>query len=478
MIKYLSSETNYIYDKEKYNIGGKGEKLVELYQLLSRLDDSIEVPFFTILSHSNDEKLDSQSFVKSFKNRLSSDLLQKIQKDFGDNETIAIRSSATIEDLEKQSCAGLFKTILHVKHKDHQLLKESIYQCLDSLLDDQVKHYCKHHQIDAENLKISVVLQRMVKAEWSGIYFSQDPRGGLNHKVLVLAPGIGDKIVENKIDCNHYYLEQNGEIFDQDVSHLVDSAFIQQIICSLMQIESLFLWPVDIEWSYENNFLQILQVRPISTIIDQDYESTLVFDRSNIGENYPGVSSTLTFSTLRYAYYRNFKQLLNYLGVPSSMLSRCDNSLQYLVGQFKGQIYYNLGHWYQLIGLLPVQNKFAQKSFLEMIGGQNKIVNQKSLKRDNISGGIQLTIREKIIVSLIAAPRIVLYIIFLSKIFSKHQKDFNKFKKNWRKSFNEKELNLEVAMKEIHLAEEEFFKIMPYALLNDLLSMVLMKMID
>ena len=96
---------------------------------------------------------------------------EELIKKFNEIKPVSVRSSATCEDSSKASFAGQFDTILDVKTEE-ELIK-AIKKCKESVNSDRVKVYMKSK--DIKDVKMAVIIQQMVKADFAGVAFSVDP---------------------------------------------------------------------------------------------------------------------------------------------------------------------------------------------------------------------------------------------------------------------------------------------------------------
>jgi pyruvate,water dikinase len=151
----------------------------------------------------------------------------------------------------------------------------------------------------------------------------------------------------------------------------LDQNTVEEMAKTFKTIETLYDFPQDIEWTITNDTVHILQARPVTTITKSQYiEETSVetiWDNSNIVESYSGVTSPLTFSFIRHAYYMVYLQFCQVLRVPEKVINHEDNNLRNMLGSLNGQVYYNLKNWYRLVSHLPGYN--YNKAFMEQMMG-------------------------------------------------------------------------------------------------------------
>ncbi len=120
---------------------------------------------------------------------------------------VAVRSSATAEDLPDASFAGQQETYLNVH--DERALLDCVRKCFASLFTDRAISYRSHRNIDHFSVNISVAVQKMVRADLavSGVMFSIDTETGFQNAVLINASyGLGENIVQGAVNPDEYYV--------------------------------------------------------------------------------------------------------------------------------------------------------------------------------------------------------------------------------------------------------------------------------
>ncbi|MCI4350942.1 MAG: phosphoenolpyruvate synthase [Thermoplasmata archaeon] len=203
----------------------------------------------------------------------------------------AVRSSATAEDLEGASFAGLQETYLNVTGTDEVLA--GIRKCWGSLFTGRVLVYRARKGFDHLQVRLAVLIQKMVESAVSGILFTRDPNTGENHMIIEAGFGLGEAIVGGEVTPDHYVVdgmtqrivhkqvsEQNFQVIRDDaggnrredlpadrrsVQKLTDDR-IEQLASLARVIESHYRRPMDIEWCEDASGLYIVQARPITTI--------------------------------------------------------------------------------------------------------------------------------------------------------------------------------------------------------------------
>lgn len=209
---------------------------------------------------------------------------------FGEEHAYAVRSSATAEDLPYASFAGQQDTYLNIIGVDAIL--QHISKCWASLFTDRAVIYRMQNGFDHRQVYLSVIVQRMVFPEASGILFTADPMTS-SRKLLTIDAGfgLGEALVSGLVSADVYKV-QEGEIVDkriatktlaiygrkeggtetkqidsdqQKTQTLTDEQILQLARIG-RQIEAYFGQPQDIEWCLAHNTFYIVQSRPITTL--------------------------------------------------------------------------------------------------------------------------------------------------------------------------------------------------------------------
>ncbi|MBI3619823.1 phosphoenolpyruvate synthase [Candidatus Roizmanbacteria bacterium] len=229
---------------------------------------------------------------KYFKERHSAFALgQHSLKKVYDPPLVAVRSSATAEDLPNASFAGQQETYLNVK--GDAVLIQKVKECWASLFTERAIYYRHEQGFDHFKVGLAAVVQRMVQSEKSGIAFSIDPVSNDRHKIVIEAIfGLGEYIVQGKVTPDHYevskgsfsllqkkvsyqnvkYVKRGTENKEVALSRLegsrpkLSNEEIVRIALQVADIEKHYYFPQDIEWAIEKGRIYIVQSRPITTM--------------------------------------------------------------------------------------------------------------------------------------------------------------------------------------------------------------------
>jgi phosphohistidine swiveling domain-containing protein len=172
---------------------------------------------------------------------------------------VAVRSSATAEDLPEAGFAGQYETFLEVDGPE-QLLA-AVAKCWESLHGGRAVAYRSAHDVPDAGLRMAVIVQRMVGAATAGVLFTANPLTGNRTEMLVDAvAGLGTGVVDGTTDADHYVL---------DGSTPTHGCLTAAQLAELKAVGERLGGdtPLDIEWAYDHDgTLWLLQSRPITTL--------------------------------------------------------------------------------------------------------------------------------------------------------------------------------------------------------------------
>ena len=181
---------------------------------------------------------------------------------------VAVRSSATAEDLADASMAGQYETFLDVDGED--ALLEAIGECWASFDSPRIHAYFREHKIDPADVAMAVVIQRLVPAEVAGVMFTTNPQPGRAKEMLIEASrGLGEAVVSGRVQPDVFRISRkSGELIS--ASHPNITCLSEKMIHMLWQVgrqvAEHFESPQDIEWAIHGGEIYLLQSRPITTL--------------------------------------------------------------------------------------------------------------------------------------------------------------------------------------------------------------------
>jgi pyruvate,water dikinase len=206
------------------------------------------------------------------------------------NKPVAVRSSATAEDLPGMSFAGQQDTYLNVVGED--ALLKAVVDCWSSLWTARAIGYRARNRVAHAGAALAVVVQEMVESRASGVLFTANPLTGLRSETVIDATlGLGEALVSGKVDPDHYVVDTaGGRILSKTlgakelsihglagggtredrqkrgaVQALPDDAILALARLG-KQVAGLYDFPQDVEWAWTDDRLVLLQSRPITSL--------------------------------------------------------------------------------------------------------------------------------------------------------------------------------------------------------------------
>ncbi|HEU5483389.1 MAG TPA: PEP/pyruvate-binding domain-containing protein [Microlunatus sp.] len=241
---------------------------------------------------------------------------------------VAVRSSATAEDLPTGSFAGQQESFLDVG--DTASLVDAIRRCWASAWSPRALVY-RARQGFAADVAVAVVVQRMVNAQASGVMFTVDPVTGLDSAITINAAwGLGEAVVGGDVTPDTFVVDRRtGRVTKQRTAtktvmtvrsaggtalapvpehlrHRPSLTKVQALRLARLgrRIEALFQQPVDVEWCVQGVDLYILQARPVTTGRRADpwndsYRGDFLWTNTNVGEAIPDVMTPASWSMIQ-----------------------------------------------------------------------------------------------------------------------------------------------------------------------------------
>jgi pyruvate,water dikinase len=210
-----------------------------------------------------------------------------------DDVEVAIRSSATAEDLPEASFAGQQDTFLHIKGTKQVV--DYVRKCWASLFEARAIFYREENNFDHSKVYIAVVVQEMVESEKAGVMFTVNPSTGEDVALIEGSWGLGESVVSGSVTPDTYNVDKktnkllNVTIGDKKTMYVKDkggNTIIKDVPDSMKKqrvlsdeeltelnemgkrIQSHYGAPQDTEWAFHKDTLYMLQSRPITTLND------------------------------------------------------------------------------------------------------------------------------------------------------------------------------------------------------------------
>jgi phosphohistidine swiveling domain-containing protein len=209
----------------------------------------------------------------------------------GDDPAVAVRSSATAEDLPGLSFAGQQETYLNIRGAAAVL--DAVKRCWASLWTARAIGYRAQHSIDQSSVSLAAAVQALVPAEAAGVLFTANPVTGQREQAMLTATwGLGEAIVGGLVTPDTLTVDKaTGQVLTRDTADkavmtvrveggtqehptpeplrrapVLDDAAAAELVHLGVQIEQLYRMPMDIEWTLADGAFAIVQARPITAL--------------------------------------------------------------------------------------------------------------------------------------------------------------------------------------------------------------------
>jgi phosphohistidine swiveling domain-containing protein len=256
---YMISSFKKLAEKQEPFAGGKGRILAKLYQAGYRIPDG-----FIILAAKaaasmptafvgDDLTMEAWALVQAHLARL-----RKEEK----GGAFAVRSSALGEDSALASFAGEFETVLDVRTDEE--VRQAIHVVRRSRHSARVQAYSQAQGLEETEHEIAIVVQRLIRADLSGVLFTADPvTGDLTRMTGNFVQGLGEKLVSGQANPQTFTLDRPKGTYSGPAELNRLARALYRNACGL---EKELGGPQDIEWAIAGGQLYILQSRPITTL--------------------------------------------------------------------------------------------------------------------------------------------------------------------------------------------------------------------
>lgn len=227
--------------------------------------------------------------------RRIADAIKKAYRKLGG--LVAVRSSATAEDLPEASFAGQQRTFLNIRGED--AVVTAVQACWASLFEPRAIFYRSEQRIDHESVGIAVPVQKMVQSETSGVMFTVDPMTNEDEITIEAVYGLGEAVVSGDITPDRYVVSKdNFSILDKVIARQewqlarsphggrgIDDSNVRLSLPERLRdrqklsdaeivalarlgarIEEHYSLPQDIEWAREGGEFYFVQTRPVTTL--------------------------------------------------------------------------------------------------------------------------------------------------------------------------------------------------------------------
>src|SRR5215204_4306562 len=280
--------------------------------------------------------------------KMAGEIRSSYEKLDEDPETaVAVRSSATTEDLAGASFAGQQETYLNVRGAE--ALMQAVKNCWASLWTARAMAYRARQGISPETVSLAVVIQEMVPSEAAGVMFTANPANGRrNEAVVSSAWGLWESVVSGSVTTDDIVVDKHsGRVISRDTAdkevmtvytesgteeqpvpearrreEVLDDEAVAELVSYGVRIEDHYETPQDIEWALSDGELFILQARPITALPDlmadppTDWsvpDPKAMYVRASIVEQMPDPLSPLFADLADGSVTRSLRTLMNEL---------------------------------------------------------------------------------------------------------------------------------------------------------------------
>lgn len=287
----------YNYFIEKAKLKSEIEKLLSSidYENTEQLDETTKKIRDLILKAEFPKEMEVE-VVEAYGDLGASDLkdvegsAHDILKNSSEPVFVAVRSSATAEDLADASFAGQQDSFVNVKGNED--LIEHVKKCFASLFTSRATYYRNKKGFEHGKVSLAVVVQKMVNSDKSGVTFSKDPSFKSDNVIIEAVWGLGEGIVSGMITPDRYVVSRELELVEKKISEkkiaitrnssgkkeevklnearskqiVLKNYEVQKLAEFSIQLEEHYQKPQDIEFAIEGGEIFIVQTRPITTL--------------------------------------------------------------------------------------------------------------------------------------------------------------------------------------------------------------------
>ncbi len=298
-----------------------------------------------IINHARQDGQGEQSIRELFTHAvMPKPILDELTTAYGQLEktAVAVRSSATAEDLPEASFAGQQDTYLNIQGID--AVKTAVQNCWASLWTDRAVTYRERENIPLDEVSMAVVVQELIAADSAGVLFTANPVNGARDEIVINAAwGLGEAVVSGLVTPDTITVDKtdgqtkNEQIADKKVMTVrtaagsaeqavpeekrrvpvLNSEQISQLAALARAVENHAKRPMDLEWSFADGRLHLLQARPITALPEQMETLDLMgaeWSRLMLIERYPEPITPFTWSVTADMLFSSLEMSMSVMG--------------------------------------------------------------------------------------------------------------------------------------------------------------------
>jgi phosphohistidine swiveling domain-containing protein len=297
---------------------------------------------------------------------------------------VAVRSSATAEDLPGQSFAGQYDTYLGITDSEECLA--AIRRCWASLWTERAWEYREQNGFDHRVVGMAVIVQTLVPAAASGVLFTMDPASGRSDRIIIEACfGLGEILVSGQVTPDRFVVRKRGlrllakTISDKRIESVLDqhggirqqwiapervsrASIERRAVIRLARLarhaEVQLGGPQDMEWALRGRKVFFLQARPITTLPGtESWEDRQVWTNANFGEVLPDVMTPMTASFTYVADETILRPILALVGLAGIDIDRLERLIA-------GRLYFNATMGQAIMWSFPGARRFDYQALM------------------------------------------------------------------------------------------------------------------
>lgn len=241
----------------------------------------------------------------------------------GGDGDLAVRSSATVEDLRHASFAGQYRSLLHVPARDGAAVLRAVRLVFASLWHPAPVAYRRQLGVPQQSAAMAVVLMAMVPARRAGVVFTIDPAGTEDVARVEAVEGLAESLVSG---------QETPEVtlLPRDATHWEVPPEVADAVRLALRVEAHAGTPQDVEWAWDGTTVWVVQARPITTRVGEqadefDDRSTVVapldLTTAGIGEMLPGTLPPLRWELCSLLVEEAFRSTFADLGASDDQLA-------------------------------------------------------------------------------------------------------------------------------------------------------------
>lgn len=263
----------------------------------------------------SDQQVDSFFETLPAPDRLEAEIVQ-LAKQVGGGGLIAIRSSATVEDLEGFSFAGQYKSFLNIDSESDEQVIAAVRRVWASLWHPAPVAYRRSFAVAEADVAMAVVLMRMIPATTAGVVFTSDPGGLVGCSRIEAVEGLGEALVSGA-ETPSAWVVPNEPSVGPRIPPLPSE--VRRALDLSLEIADRFGVPQDVEWAADGEDVFVVQARPITVLDTDDGLDSAIDDHelttAGIVEMVPGVLAPLHWELNGFILEEALRSFLDNLGI-------------------------------------------------------------------------------------------------------------------------------------------------------------------